>query len=107
MRGRVSRLRTIYVTLRAADFFLGAAYRGICARKLCGQLRNLQHRQHLTFFYVIAHVDIDISNVAGDFGVYFHVLERLELPGDGQSVAQRPSFDAYDRSFCDVAPLSE
>jgi hypothetical protein len=51
---------------------------------------------------VVADVDIDIPNVTGNFGVHFHVLERLELSRDSQGIAKRSSFNAHHGSFRDI-----
>jgi len=89
-------LRALDVALRATNFLLPTANGGFSAAQFGGKFWDLQHRQRLPLFHMIANVHSHGLDISGNFGMYVHFLERFERACNGQRVSNVAALHAGD-----------
>ena len=62
-----------------------------------GQFRDFEDREDLAFFDAITDININLADVAGDFGVHVYVLERLKRSCQVKRVAEIAALYARHR----------
>src|SRR6202021_3474241 len=82
-QGNMIRFRAIYVVLSARYFLLAVAHARISSLQLRCKLWDLENSEHLALVDVIANVNIDVLDIAGDLGVEFHFLVREKFARNG------------------------
>src|SRR5581483_5878642 len=89
MSGGVKGFRTLQVTFCSPDRILRALASRVCSLHLRVKFRNLEHGEHLPGLDAVANVHINLADVSGNFGMDIDLLERPEVPGQGDGVSNR------------------
>jgi hypothetical protein len=102
MRRSMGRLRALQVPLSPGNLLLRRSNCGVRGGELCGKFRDFEDGKRLSFFDMIADIDVNHLDIARDFGMHVDILKRLERAGDGERVAQVAPLDECHGGRCFV-----
>jgi hypothetical protein len=83
---RVSGLGSLDIALGAMNFLLGATRGRGSTSYFRGEFGNLQDRQGLPCGYMVAHIDVNLTDISCNLGVNIHILKGFESAGNGEGV---------------------